>query len=135
MSIVLTSNQIREIEQRAINMGMSGLRLMENAGSAAAKEIRDKFTDKNLKIVILCGKGNNGNSSFSHSGNQNARKNRYRCNQALKRTQGRGGLQGIQYCSFHHRRNSGSKNKKYRPTKLLLGFKGILRYRNRNALR
>lgn len=64
MSMVLTSKQIKEIEQRAVNMGMSWLRLMENAGSAAAKEIRDKFSDKNLKIVILCGKGNNGGDGY-----------------------------------------------------------------------
>ena len=60
MSMVFTSKQIKEVEQKAVDMGLGWLRLMENAGSAAAKEIRDKFSDKNLKIVILCGKGNNG---------------------------------------------------------------------------
>ncbi len=64
MSMVLTSKKIKEIEQRAVDMGLSWLRLMENAGSAAAKEIRDNFNDKSLKIVILCGKGNNGGDGY-----------------------------------------------------------------------
>lgn len=64
MSMVLTSKQIKEVEQKAVDMGLGWLRLMENAGSAAAKEIRDKFSDKNLKIVILCGKGNNGGDGY-----------------------------------------------------------------------
>ena len=64
MSLVLNCNNIKELELRAVGLGMSWLRLMENAGSAAAKEIRDRFDNVDLNIVVVCGKGNNGGDGF-----------------------------------------------------------------------
>ena len=64
MSIVLNCAGIRELEQNAVRLGMSWLRLMENAGSAAAKEIRDRYENKCKNIVIVCGKGNNGGDGY-----------------------------------------------------------------------
>ena len=57
---VLTKNQTILAEQKAIKKGLSALRLMENAGSAAAKEIGK--TDG--LVTILTGSGNNGGDGF-----------------------------------------------------------------------
>lgn len=62
--LVLTASQMKKAEQNAVDLGMSWLRLMENAGSAAAKEIRSSFDLKDKKTVIVCGKGNNGGDGF-----------------------------------------------------------------------
>ena len=58
MMKILPSNEIREIEAKANQSGISYLRLMENAGSACAKAIRKKF-DKTTRrnVTIVCGKG------------------------------------------------------------------------------
>lgn len=62
---ILTTAQIREVEERANAGGISYLRLMENAGSACAKAIRKRFdnTDKR-NVTVLCGKGKNGGDGF-----------------------------------------------------------------------
>lgn len=62
--MVLTSNQMRIAEQAAVDLGMNWLRLMENAGSAVAKEIRKRYKLKDKKVVIVCGKGNNGGDGY-----------------------------------------------------------------------
>lgn len=65
MMKILPSNEIREIEAKANQSGISYLRLMENAGSACAKAIRKKF-DKTTRrnVTIVCGKGKNGGDGF-----------------------------------------------------------------------
>src|SRR3984893_15267568 len=41
--------------------GIPGIQLMENAGTAIAEFLREKFADlASRKILVLCGKGNNG---------------------------------------------------------------------------
>ncbi len=62
--MVLTSKQMKAVEQNAVDLGMSWLRLMENAGAAATKVIRDSCDLKIMKTVILCGKGNNGGDGY-----------------------------------------------------------------------
>ncbi len=62
--MVLTSEQVRVVEASSVELGMSWLRLMENAGSAAAKIIRDKVELRNKRTVIVCGKGNNGGDGY-----------------------------------------------------------------------
>ncbi len=62
---ILSHEQIVQVEQTANENGISYLRLMENAGSACAKIIRDKFEDSGFKnAVIVCGKGKNGGDGF-----------------------------------------------------------------------
>lgn len=59
----LTREQLRSIDRRAIEeYGMSGLVLMENAGRGCA----DKLCELGIrgKVVIVCGKGNNGGDGF-----------------------------------------------------------------------
>ncbi|MGI8978662.1 MAG: NAD(P)H-hydrate epimerase [Pirellulaceae bacterium] len=59
----LTREQVRSIDRKAIeDYGMSGLVLMENAG----RECADKLCELRIrgKVVIVCGKGNNGGDGF-----------------------------------------------------------------------
>lgn len=62
--MVLTCEQIKAAEQRSVELGLSWLRLMENAGSAAAREIRNNYKLDGKKVVIVCGKGNNGGDGY-----------------------------------------------------------------------
>ncbi len=55
---LLTNEQVREIEERAIKIGLSGLLMMENAGRSIAEMIASQH--QNGTVSILCGKGNNG---------------------------------------------------------------------------
>lgn len=61
---VFTANQIKKIEDATVIRGISKLRLMENAGSAAARIIRQRFDISSKKITVVCGNGNNGGDGF-----------------------------------------------------------------------
>ncbi len=60
---IFTERQMRNAEQAAADAGMAFLRLMENAGSACAAEIKSR-TDKAQTTVVLCGRGKNGGDGF-----------------------------------------------------------------------
>lgn len=62
--VTVTTKQMREIEQKAVQSGLELLRLMENAGSAAARQIREKYTVSGAPVAVVCGKGNNGGDGF-----------------------------------------------------------------------
>jgi NAD(P)H-hydrate epimerase len=58
---VLTAAQMREVDRRTIEMGIPGIVLMENAGHRVVEFLIEKFPKLGSeRIVILCGKGNNG---------------------------------------------------------------------------
>ncbi|HWX37673.1 MAG TPA: NAD(P)H-hydrate dehydratase [Candidatus Sulfotelmatobacter sp.] len=59
---VLTAAQMREADRLTTERyGIPSLQLMENAGTAIAEFLREKFSDlAGRKMVVLCGKGNNG---------------------------------------------------------------------------
>src|SRR5215470_10478612 len=58
---VLTAAQMREVDRRTIEMGIPGIVLMENAGHRVVEFLAEKFAPlSSQRIVILCGKGNNG---------------------------------------------------------------------------
>jgi hydroxyethylthiazole kinase-like uncharacterized protein yjeF len=58
---VLTASQMREVDRRTIELGVPGLILMENAGHRVVEFLASKFEPLGeQRIVILCGKGNNG---------------------------------------------------------------------------
>lgn len=59
-----TGQQVRTAEENAVSMGMSWLRLMENAGAAAGRVIREHFTVQGKKAVVVCGQGNNGGDGY-----------------------------------------------------------------------
>lgn len=58
---IVTSKQMKQIERNAVQYQMSYLRLMENAGCAAASFIQKMLHDvDDLVCVVFCGRGNNG---------------------------------------------------------------------------
>ncbi|WRS27623.1 NAD(P)H-hydrate dehydratase [Oscillospiraceae bacterium MB08-C2-2] len=57
---VVTSKQMREIEENAGQYDITFYRLMENAGSAAAAFIRRTIPVEGINCMIFCSKGNNG---------------------------------------------------------------------------
>lgn len=58
---ILTCEQMRNLEQAAVDRGIGYYELMENAGTAAAKAAVKYFDIKRGdKVVAVCGKGNNG---------------------------------------------------------------------------
>ena len=62
MKKILTAAQMREIDRRTIEeRGIPGLVLMENAGVRVYEVLAIRFSPLNdRRVVILCGKGNNG---------------------------------------------------------------------------
>ncbi len=62
MRKILTADQMREIDRLTIEeRGVPGLVLMENAGLRVREFLAEKYSPLNAqRIVILCGKGNNG---------------------------------------------------------------------------
>ncbi|PYQ21460.1 MAG: NAD(P)H-hydrate epimerase [Acidobacteria bacterium] len=61
---VLTAAEMRDADRRTIEeLGLPGAVLMENAGAAVARAIRDRFPDAK-RPAVLCGKGNNGGDGF-----------------------------------------------------------------------
>lgn len=63
---VLTAVEMREVDRlTAARVGIPSLTLMENAGRSVAEFILRKFSEiQRRRIVILCGKGNNGGDGF-----------------------------------------------------------------------
>ncbi len=61
---IVTAEEMREIDRVTIERyGVPSLTLMENAGSAVAEFIRERFPHA-LRIAVICGKGNNGGDGF-----------------------------------------------------------------------
>ncbi len=59
---IVTSNQMYQAECKAVERGIDFPVLMENAGTACAEIIINKFAPK--KAAVLCGKGKNGGDGF-----------------------------------------------------------------------
>jgi NAD(P)H-hydrate epimerase len=61
---VLTSEEMREADRRTIEeVGLPGVVLMENAGAAVAAAV-GRLWPRARRVVVLCGKGNNGGDGF-----------------------------------------------------------------------
>jgi NAD(P)H-hydrate epimerase len=62
---ILTAAEMREVDERTIARGIPGIILMENAGACVVR-----YLEKNCeplaahRIVVFCGKGNNGGDGF-----------------------------------------------------------------------
>jgi NAD(P)H-hydrate epimerase len=63
---VFTAAEMRAVDARAIEqLGLSGIRLMESAGTGAAELIaRTLGPLRGKRVAIVCGKGNNGGDGF-----------------------------------------------------------------------
>ena len=63
---ILTAQQMREVDRVSIEeLGIPGLQLMENAGVSVVCLIEEKFPALwHERVVVLCGKGNNGGDGF-----------------------------------------------------------------------
>ena len=58
---IVTSEQMRQIEQACDRIGIPASLLMENAGKAVAEEVKRILSDvARQRIVVLVGPGNNG---------------------------------------------------------------------------
>jgi ADP-dependent NAD(P)H-hydrate dehydratase / NAD(P)H-hydrate epimerase len=58
---ILTPDEMREVDRRTIELGIPGIVLMENAGHRVVELLERRFSPLgSQRIVIFCGKGNNG---------------------------------------------------------------------------
>jgi ADP-dependent NAD(P)H-hydrate dehydratase / NAD(P)H-hydrate epimerase len=60
---LLTAKEMGRADRLAIEAGVHGATLMENAGRAVADEVARRFPDLET-VVVLCGPGNNGGDGF-----------------------------------------------------------------------
>jgi NAD(P)H-hydrate epimerase len=61
---VLTGEEMRRADRRTIDeVGLPGSVLMENAGAAVARVVAQRYPQAR-RIVVLCGRGNNGGDGF-----------------------------------------------------------------------
>jgi hydroxyethylthiazole kinase-like uncharacterized protein yjeF len=61
---VLTAAEMREVDRLTIEAGIPGLILMENAGSRVVDVLMAQFDLEEQRVVVVCGKGNNGGDGF-----------------------------------------------------------------------
>jgi hydroxyethylthiazole kinase-like uncharacterized protein yjeF len=62
---ILTAAEMREVDRLTIERGVPGLILMENAGSRVVEFLRESFAPlSSHRVVVICGKGNNGGDGF-----------------------------------------------------------------------
>lgn len=61
---VVTAAEMKEIERKAADAGTSYYQMMENAGTGAADYISQKHSVQGKRVLIFCGKGNNGGDGF-----------------------------------------------------------------------
>jgi NAD(P)H-hydrate epimerase len=63
---ILTAAQMGEVDRRTIDLGIPGIILMENAAQRVVELLVEKFSPlPKQRIVVLCGKGNNGGDGFA----------------------------------------------------------------------
>ncbi len=63
---VLTATQMREVDRRTMEMGIPGIVLMENAAHRVVEFLAERYRPlASQRIVVLCGKGNNGGDGLA----------------------------------------------------------------------
>ena len=62
---LLTAAEMREVDRKTIEEGIPGLVLMENAGHRVVEFLERRYSPlSGQRIVVICGKGNNGGDGF-----------------------------------------------------------------------
>jgi NAD(P)H-hydrate epimerase len=62
---ILTAAEMREVDRRTIERGISGPILMENAGCRVVDYLKETFAPLlKHRVIVFCGKGNNGGDGF-----------------------------------------------------------------------
>jgi len=62
---VLTGEQMKHIDRKAIEeLNIPGILLMENAGRAVYRKVKDIINEQDKNALVICGKGNNGGDGF-----------------------------------------------------------------------
>ena len=61
----LTAKGMKYMDQYAIQAGLPGVVLMENAARGVADEVAARIPDKSAKILVLAGHGNNGGDAVA----------------------------------------------------------------------
>jgi hydroxyethylthiazole kinase-like uncharacterized protein yjeF len=62
---IVTNREMKEIDTWSMHtLGIPGTVLMENAGRGCVNVLEEYFNLENLKVLIICGKGNNGGDGF-----------------------------------------------------------------------
>ena len=62
---ILSPSQMRNLEREAEHLGLSPSFLMDRAARSALQVIRENYSILNKKILIICGKGNNGGDGLA----------------------------------------------------------------------
>lgn len=62
--LILTKEQIKDLEEAYVQSGMDHIKLMEAAGNAVGRFIHEKFGITGKSIAVICGAGNNGGDGF-----------------------------------------------------------------------
>jgi hydroxyethylthiazole kinase-like uncharacterized protein yjeF len=63
---ILTAAEMREVDRRTVEAGIPGIVLMENAGHRVVEFLAERFAPLGAqRIVVLCGKGNNGGDGLA----------------------------------------------------------------------
>ena len=63
---VLTAAQMREVDRRTMELGIPGIVLMENSAHRVVEALAERFAPlERQRIVVLCGKGNNGGDGLA----------------------------------------------------------------------
>ncbi len=62
--ILTTAAEMRALDQWTIAHGTPGHVLMERAGAGAARVLRERFSGLRGRVVVICGRGNNGGDGF-----------------------------------------------------------------------
>src|ERR1043166_1070007 len=63
---VLTAAEMREVDRRTIEAGIPGIVLMENAAHRVVEAMAERHAPLSAqRIVVLCGKGNNGGDGLA----------------------------------------------------------------------
>ncbi len=60
----VTSAGMKELERLSAAAGITYDRMMEEAGRSAARVIQERFPASGCRVLVLCGRGNNGGDGF-----------------------------------------------------------------------